>query len=74
MRTTRAAHLSNTGTGYAHDLQEIERPGNESPNGNTVSLETEMVNAAHVKFSHDMALTIYRSGLTLLRTSLGGAR
>ncbi|WP_039018554.1 FlgB family protein [Halocynthiibacter namhaensis] len=46
-------------------------PGTESPNGNTVSLEHEMLNATDVKRQHDMALTIYSSSLKILRTTLG---
>ncbi|TNH40645.1 FlgB family protein [Paracoccus haeundaensis] len=49
----------------------IEVAGPVSPNGNSVSLEEEMVRAAEVKSSHDRSLTIYRSGLDLLRSSLG---
>lgn len=49
------------------------RPGSQdaSPNGNSVSVETEMVAAADVKQTHDMALAIYRSSLGILRSSLG---
>lgn len=42
-----------------------------SPNGNTVSLEEEMVRAAEVKRENDLSLGIYRSALDLMRTSLG---
>ncbi|WP_373945333.1 FlgB family protein [Paracoccus marcusii] len=49
----------------------IEVAGPVSPNGNSVSLEEEMVRAAEVKSSHDRSLTIYSSGLDLLRSSLG---
>ena len=49
----------------------IEVAGPVSPNGNSVSLEEEMVRAAEVKSSHERSLTIYRSGLDLLRSSLG---
>lgn len=42
-----------------------------SPNGNNVSLETEMVNAVNVKREHDRALTIYKHSMDVLRTSLG---
>ncbi|MDE3028383.1 MAG: FlgB family protein [Paracoccaceae bacterium] len=51
-----------------------KKPGNESPNGNTVSLETEMVDAANVRQQHDMALAIYRSASTILRIALGVAK
>lgn len=49
------------------------RPGSQdlSPNGNSVSVETEMVAAADVRQEHDMALAIYRSSLGILRSSLG---
>lgn len=71
MRATRPTHFAPETAGYALQIEEFERGGDLSPNGNSVSLETEMVSAAEVKFSHDLALTVYRSGLTLLRTSLG---
>lgn len=42
-----------------------------NPNDNGVSLEEEMLSAVAVKRQHDRALAIYRSGLTILRSSLG---
>ena len=42
-----------------------------SPNGNSVSLETEMTKAAETRQQFDMALSIYSSVSTILRTSLG---
>ncbi|MCJ8140565.1 FlgB family protein [Falsirhodobacter halotolerans] len=41
------------------------------PNGNTVSLESEMVKAAQIRQDHDMALSVYRATSDILRTSLG---
>lgn len=49
----------------------IDTEGPASPNGNAVSLEEEMVRMAEVKRLHDLSLTVYRSGLDLMRTSLG---
>lgn len=47
-------------------------PGaNLSPNGNTVSLETEMVKATEARHQFDLALTVTRSVGTIIRTSLG---
>jgi flagellar basal-body rod protein FlgB len=46
-------------------------PGAASPNGNSVSLEAEMVKAVDVKQQHDMALSIYRSVSEIIRASLG---
>jgi flagellar basal-body rod protein FlgB len=45
-----------------------------SPNGNTVSLETELIRSASAKRQHDVSLAIYRSSLDLLRASLGRGR
>lgn len=42
-----------------------------SPNGNSVSLEQEIMKASMVKQDHDQALAIYRSALTILRSALG---
>lgn len=42
-----------------------------SPNGNSVSLEDEMLKAAELKREHDLSLGIYRSALDLMRTSIG---
>lgn len=41
------------------------------PNGNSVSVESEMVSAVESVRQHEQALAIYRHGLTVLRTSLG---
>lgn len=45
--------------------------GDASPNGNTVSIETEMVKSSLVRQQHDLALAAYRGGLDLLRSALG---
>ncbi|MBE3640227.1 FlgB family protein [Mangrovicoccus algicola] len=71
LRRTRPAHLGEPAALHRVRLEETVRPGDASPNGNSVSLEREMLNAAETKHSHDLALTVYRSGLTLLRSSLG---
>lgn len=42
-----------------------------SPNGNTVSLEREMMRAAETRQSHDMALAVYGSARGILRAALG---
>ncbi|MDO9525514.1 MAG: FlgB family protein [Gemmobacter sp.] len=68
MRMTRSAHLSG---GRNTTLTAIPELGNVGPNGNSVSLETEMVKAAEVKQQHDMALAIYSSLSGVVRTALG---
>ena len=67
-RATRANHL-NGSTGRSLDIS--ERRDALDPNGNTVSLEQEMVNAVGAKRQNDRALAIYRNNLSILRASLG---
>jgi len=52
-------------------LRTIDAGGPESPNGNTVSLEAEMVRAVDAQRDHNRALNVYRSAMNVLRTSLG---
>jgi flagellar basal-body rod protein FlgB len=42
-----------------------------SPNGNTVSLELEMLRGIEAQRAHSRALRIYGSALSILRTSIG---
>ena len=49
----------------------IDKESEASPNGNTVSLEAEMLKSIEAKREHDRALAIYKSALSVLRISLG---
>ncbi|WP_102224041.1 FlgB family protein [Acidimangrovimonas sediminis] len=71
LRETRAGHLGAFDQGSETRLAPRQAPGTESPNGNSVSLEHEMVTAAQLREQHDMALAIYRTAQSVLRTSLG---
>ena len=42
-----------------------------APNGNTVSLEDQMMRAAQTRQSHDLALAVYSSARNILRTAIG---
>ncbi|TRW99460.1 FlgB family protein [Paracoccus sp. M683] len=42
-----------------------------SPNGNSVSIEAEMVKTAQLRGEHELSVGIYRSALDILRTSIG---
>jgi len=53
------------------EIRRIESGGALSPNGNSVSIETEMMRGVDVRHQHDMALNIYRTVSGILRTSLG---
>lgn len=68
LRHTRDGHLSPALTGSARS---VLAPGVEKPNGNTVSLEGEMMRAAAIRGEHDKALAVYKSTLSMIRSSLG---
>jgi flagellar basal-body rod protein FlgB len=69
MRITRAGHIGGSGTDAALEGHVVR--GHGAPNGNTVSLESEMVKAVQTRQQHDMALAIYRGTSEVLRASLG---
>ncbi|MEO1549603.1 MAG: FlgB family protein [Pseudomonadota bacterium] len=52
-------------------VEEISLPGAEAPNGNTVSLEDQMLRSAQARQSHDLALGVYSKALEIMRLSLG---
>jgi flagellar basal-body rod protein FlgB len=69
MRATRPGHLFGQGGPQPFEPH-AERGTARDPNGNSVSLETEMLRAVDVQRQHGRALAIYRSGLTVLRTAI----
>ena len=69
-RATRAGHLFGNQDLRAPDIR-IAEGGAQNPNGNTVSLEDQVLLGVAVRKQHDRALAIYRSGLTILRAALG---
>lgn len=72
MRATRPGHFMAADSGRVP--QPENAPGREAPNGNTVSLEGEMVKAVEVRQNHEMALAVYRATSDVLRASLGRTR
>lgn len=44
------------------------------PNGNNVSLETEIFNSSSAMGQHNLALTVYSKSIDLMRTALGKPR
>jgi flagellar basal-body rod protein FlgB len=69
MRATRSGHFA-TDAGAAEPSARRAK-GTAAPNGNTVSLEQEMVKTATIRQDHEMALSIYRASTDILRASLG---
>ncbi|WP_415182169.1 FlgB family protein [Phaeovulum sp.] len=72
LKATRPSHL-NSDTHFSAQITSRRDAGAMSPNGNSVSLEEEMVKGVEVKQQHDLALAIYKSSMNILRTSLGRA-
>lgn len=73
LRRTRPGHLSSDDKGPFAGTA-VPQPGETSPNGNSVSLETELVRAADIRSKHNLALTVYSSSLDIIRASIGRAR
>lgn len=71
MRATRPGHLARP---QAASMPARDGGGSEAPNGNSVSLEKEMVKMAEARQGHEMALAIYRSTSEVTRASLGRSR
>lgn len=69
MRATDPRHLATPD--WSPLTRHTADEGGVSPNGNSVSLEEEMLKAAEVKRGHDLSLGIYSSALDLMRTSIG---
>lgn len=74
LRATRSGHQTASITPAVERATSVEQPGNASPNGNSVSLESEMVKASEARQQHQLALSVYRSGIDLLRTGMGRGR
>ena len=70
LRATRAGHIGTNST-YSAEITARSDQSAMSPNGNAVSLEEEMVESVNAKRQHDLALTIYKTSMGILRTSLG---
>lgn len=61
-----------TGPDAALDpLAAMDRPSVGSPNGNTVSLEDELMRAAKSQHDHELAVSIYKSTLSMMKTAVG---
>lgn len=70
LRRTHDRHLAASDWGLGG--QRIRHAGGEpNPNGNTVSLEDEVFRIAEARREFDLAVTVTRSSLGLMRTSLG---
>lgn len=69
-RATREGHIPGRASENLDGIVREDRTF-ASPDGNTVSLETEMLRATDANRQYDRSLAIYRSALNILRSSLG---
>ena len=74
MKATRPGHNFFAGATHSAGAESIVRSGSAAPNGNSVSLESELVEAVRVRQGHEMALTVYQTSLGILRSSVRGGR
>ncbi|MGB0959132.1 MAG: FlgB family protein [Halocynthiibacter sp.] len=81
-----SAHLAGTDDGYSRATRDkhfalhrtatptfttMQDARDLSPNGNSVSLETEMMKASEARHQQEVALAVYRSAMNIMRTSIG---
>lgn len=71
MKGTRDSHIGGVTSTNGFAATYIDSDDAASPNGNTVSLELEMVKSVETQAQHDKALAIYKSSLDVIRASLG---
>lgn len=72
MRVTRPGHLGAMGRQTPDPV--LRADSGDAPNGNSVSLETEMMKGVEARQTHDMALSVYKSVSEMMRMSLGRGR
>jgi flagellar basal-body rod protein FlgB len=71
-KATRPGHVVKESSLGRPEVQVRDVPGiDAAPNGNTVSLEEQMVMAAETRGDFELAATLYAKHLSLLRTAIG---
>ncbi|AML51003.1 FlgB family protein [Falsihalocynthiibacter sp. S25ZX9] len=70
LRASREGHLTEADRGFTPTIVTDTTRGALSPNGNSVSLETELMRASETRHQFDTAISIYKSSLNILRTSI----
>ncbi len=69
--TTNARHIALTPS-HMGKFEDHETPDQESsPNGNSVSLEAEMVKVSDTQAQFQAAANIYAKAMTLMKTAIG---
>ena len=71
LTATRAGHLSGTLSNQENAFKFKDAPDREmSPNGNTVVLEDQMMKLSEAQVSHQLATSVYRKAVDLLRLAI----
>jgi flagellar basal-body rod protein FlgB len=71
MRTTNSRHIAMTPS-HMDKFDDQETPDQASnPNGNSVSLEMEMIKVADTQAQFQAAANIYAKAMTLMKTAIG---
>jgi len=71
LTTTNARHIALTPS-HATEFEDHETPDQESnPNGNAVSLETEMIKVSDTQAQFQAATNLYGKAMTLMKTAIG---
>lgn len=69
LRATRAGHMGNANAATPAQIKFAD--SEPAPNGNSVSVEQEMLNSVEIQREHSRALAIYKHSLDVLRMSIG---
>jgi len=70
LAATRPGHLNDTRATGGYRITDATVIGAEAPNGNTVSLEDQMLRSAEVRQTHDLAMGVYSKTLDILRLTV----
>ena len=73
-RQTREGHEASPDGPIRMQARAIDVDGTESPNGNSVTLEDQMVRAAETRRQHDLAMAVYRKSMEIFRLGLSRPR
>lgn len=68
LRQTRPGHFQ---TPLVAGQEPREMRAGVKPNGNGVSLQTEMLKGAEIRHQHQMAVAVYGNAIDILRSSIG---
>jgi flagellar basal-body rod protein FlgB len=71
-KMTRLGHIPFGADPRGLEAREISPFGAETPNGNSVALEDQMMRAAEVRQEHELALGVYQKSLAVLRATVAG--